>query len=47
MVGWAKGERTVHYLVGNGRLESIEAANFGALADSPPGQFVTGPADQA
>lgn len=34
MVGWAKGERTVQYLVGNGRLESIEAENFGALAEA-------------
>lgn len=32
MVRWEKGERTIQYLVDKGRLESIEAADLGALA---------------
>ena len=34
MARWAKGERTVRYLVDKGRLESIEAENLGPLAEA-------------
>ncbi|HUK67332.1 MAG TPA: hypothetical protein VLW50_01025 [Streptosporangiaceae bacterium] len=29
---WQKGERTVQFLIGRGRLEPIEASDLGALA---------------
>ncbi len=34
MTRWDKGERTVAYLIGQGRLESVEAEDLAALADA-------------
>ena len=34
MARWEKGERTVRYLAGRGRLESFEAEDLGVLADA-------------
>lgn len=34
MARWPKGERTVQFLIGRGRLESFESTNFPALADA-------------
>ena len=34
MARWEKGERTVQYLIGRGRLDSFEAEDLGALADA-------------
>ncbi|HEY4461997.1 MAG TPA: hypothetical protein VGN41_04950 [Streptosporangiaceae bacterium] len=34
MARWVKGERTVEYLVGRGRLESFDADNLAVLADA-------------
>jgi hypothetical protein len=35
---WGRGERTVKYLVSQGRLESFEAGDFGAVADALMGR---------
>lgn len=40
MARWEKGERTVQYLVGRGRLDSFEAEDLGALADALIGRAV-------
>ena len=34
MARWDKGERTVEYLIGQGRLESFEAEDLGVLAEA-------------
>ena len=35
---WKKGERTVEYMVGQGRLESFEAEDLSTLADAAIGR---------
>jgi hypothetical protein len=37
---WGKGERTVQYLAGRGRLESFEAEDLGVLADALIGRVL-------
>ncbi len=38
MARWEKGERTVEYMVGQGRLESFEAEDLSTLADAAIGR---------
>lgn len=34
MTGWAKGERTIRFLIGKGRLENVEADNLAVQAEA-------------